>query len=134
MDMFAAKTLTPMLFHKRVDPFNDPKYLYELKLDGIRCLAYLDESGAELRTKENKPLLPRFPEMSEIHRGVKKRCILDGELFIMRDGRPDFEAIQPRIVLSKKQRIEDAARRAPASYVHSIFSMPVIKLSLPCRL
>ncbi len=35
----------------------------------------------------------------------------------MRDGRPDFEAIKPRIVLSKKQRIEDAARRAPASFV-----------------
>lgn len=106
-----------MLFHKRVEPFNNPEYLYELKLDGIRCIAYLDENGTDLRTKENKSLLFRFPEMADIHRGAKKRCILDGELFIMRDGQPDFEAIQPRIVLSKKQRIEDAARRAPASYV-----------------
>ena len=106
-----------MLFHKRVEAFNDPAYLFELKLDGVRCIAYLDENGTELRTKENRPLLSRFPEMSEIHRGIKKRCILDGELFVMRDGRPDFEAIQPRIVLSKKQRIEDAACRAPASFV-----------------
>lgn len=71
MDMFTAKTLTPMLFHKRVEAFNDPEYLFELKLDGVRCLAYLDEHGTELRTKENRPLLNRFPEMSEIHRGIK---------------------------------------------------------------
>lgn len=53
--------------------------------------------------------------MSEIHLGAKKRCVLDGELFVMRDAAR--MVIQPWIVLAKKQRIEDAARRAPATYV-----------------
>lgn len=117
MNVFEQRNLLPMLITKRVEPFNSPDYIFELKFDGIRCIAYLDDNGTELRNKHNKGLLLRFPEMCDLHKSTKKRCILDGELFVMRDGRPSFEAIQPRIVLSNKRRIEEFSRRVPASYV-----------------
>lgn len=117
MNVFEQRNLLPMLITKRVEPFKSPDYIFELKFDGIRCIAYLDEFGTELRNKQNKGLLLRFPEMCDIHKFIKKRCIPDGELFVMRDGRPSFEAIQPRIVLSNKRRIEEFSRRVPASYV-----------------
>lgn len=85
MDIFEQKNLLPMLITKRVEPFNDPAYIFELKFDGIRCIAYLDDHCTELRNKQNKGLLTRFPEMADIHTAAKKRCILDGELFAIRE-------------------------------------------------
>ena len=117
MDVFEQKSMLPMLITKRVEPFDDPDYIYELKLDGIRCIAYLDVNGTELRGKQNRALLGRFPEMADMNKAAKKRCILDGELFIMREGKPSFEAIQPRLPLTNKYRIAEAAKRFPASYV-----------------
>lgn len=106
-----------MLFHKRVEAFDSPDYIFELKLDGIRCLAYLDSNSTDLRNKQNLGLNTRFPELGDMHLAAKTRCILDGELFVMRSGRPDFEAIQPRIAMSNNFRITNAAKQSPASYV-----------------
>ncbi len=53
MDIFEEKALRPMLIKDMSEPFNSPDYIYELKPDGIRCLAYLDETGTELRNKWN---------------------------------------------------------------------------------
>ena len=42
MDHSPAKTLNPCL-PEMTEPFNDPDWIFELKLDGIRCIAYLDK-------------------------------------------------------------------------------------------
>ena len=79
------------------EPFDSPDYIYELKLDGERCVAYLDpREGTELRNKRNVKMLPKVPELAELHKQVKKRCILDGELLIIKDGKPNFAEIQRR--------------------------------------
>ena len=67
MDLFDEKNIKPMLISELMEPFNDPDWLYELKLDGIRCIAYLDQD-TELRNKRNDRLLPKVPELSGIHR------------------------------------------------------------------
>ena len=40
-DLFDEKNISPMLLYE-TQPFDDKDYIYELKLDGIRCLAYID--------------------------------------------------------------------------------------------
>ena len=55
-DMFRDKNVEPMLIAENRAPFDSPDYIYELKLDGIRCLAYLDSDSTELRNKRNKRL------------------------------------------------------------------------------
>lgn len=49
-DLFEQKNIKPMLIGSEGEAFDSPDYLYELKLDGERCIAYLDPaSGTELR-------------------------------------------------------------------------------------
>ena len=118
MDIWESKTVHPMLIGADGDPFDDPGYIYELKIDGERCIAYLDpKGGTELINKRQVKMLPKVPELSDLHKRVKNRCILDGELFCLVDGKPDFSAIQRRSLMSNKIKIGLAAKQYPASFV-----------------
>lgn len=51
--LFIEKNIEPMLIKEQHQPFSDPDYIFELKMDGLRCIAYLDpEKGTDLRIKE----------------------------------------------------------------------------------
>lgn len=115
-DLFVQKNIKPMLIGSEADAFDSDDYLYELKLDGERCVAYLDANGTDLRNKRNIRMLPKVPELSQIHRHVRCRCILDGELVVIRDGKPDFFAIQRRSLMSDPLKIELAAQYCPACF------------------
>lgn len=117
MDLFQTKNLSPMLIASMQEPFDSPDWIYELKLDGCRCIAYLDGNGTVLRNKRNMELLPRFPELSRIHKQVKQKCVLDGELVVMVNGVPDFYELQKRTLLTSRTKIELGAGRLPASFV-----------------
>lgn len=110
-DLFEEKHIAPMLIAENVEPFADEQYLYEMKWDGERCVAYLDpKGGTELRNKRNVRMLPKVPELAKIHRQAKRRCVLDGELLCLVDGKPSFETIQRRSLMSNRYRIELEAK------------------------
>lgn len=115
-ELFESKDIRPMLIGENGEPFDHPDYIYELKLDGERCLAYLDRNGTELRNKRNVKMLPKVPELSEIHKQARKSCILDGELIVVRDGMPDFHEIQRRSLMSDQFKISLAAKKYPATF------------------
>jgi len=102
-----------MLIGHNQKAFDSEDYIYELKLDGIRCLAYLWDNGVELRNKRNKRLNPIYPELRDIYRQSKSKCILDGELMVLNGGRPDFFEIQRRSLMSNPVKIEFAAAKLP---------------------
>lgn len=116
-DLYANRNVKPMLIKERTDPFNSPDWIYELKLDGFRCIAYLDKVGTDLRSRTNIPMIKKFPELSEIHKQVMDRCILDGELVVMKNGLPDFYEVQRRNVLSDRFKIQLAVSQSPACFV-----------------
>ena len=125
-----------MLIAQMQEPFNDDSWIYELKLDGCRCIGYFDQNGTCLRNKRNMELLPRFPELKDLHRNVSERTVLDGELVVLRDGVPDFFELQRRTLLTERFKIELAAKKHPASFVaydclykdrHSIMDRPLIE-------
>lgn len=105
-----------MLLGEEKQPFDDPDYIYELKLDGIRCIAYLEKGKTTLRNKRNKDVTVIYPELSEIWKCSKKRCILDGELVAL-GGKPDFYAVQRRSLMTDDFRISMAAKRNPVQFV-----------------
>lgn len=62
-------------------------------------------------------LLPRFPELELLFKGCKQKCILDGELNVLVNGKPDFYEVQRRTVLTDPFKIELAYKKHPANFV-----------------
>lgn len=116
MNLFERKEIKPMLIGSTGGAFDSEDYIYELKLDGIRCIAYLDKEGTDLRNKRNIRLLEKVPELAAINKMVEKPCILDGELYVLRDGRTDFFEIQRRVMTGNAAKIRLAAQRYPACF------------------
>ena len=108
-----------------------------MKLDGIRCIAYLDsEDGTDLRNKRDKKLLPHAPELYDIHKQVKRKCILDGELFILNNGVTDFYEIQRRALMTDPFKIKLSAGKFPATFTaydiiydtdHLVMDLPLME-------
>lgn len=118
MDLFEFKNIKPMLIKDNVPLFLDKDYFYEVKWDGERCIAYLDpQAGTDLRNKRNIKMLSKVPELADIHRLVRKKCILDGELIILKDGKPEFEAIRNRSLKTNAFKIELESRQFPATFI-----------------
>ncbi|MCL2212979.1 MAG: DNA ligase [Oscillospiraceae bacterium] len=105
-----------MLLAKESEPFDDPNFIYELKLDGERCLAYLSADGTEFRNKRHKKMNAHVPELCEIHRQAKVDCILDGELMVVKDGVPNFYEIQRRSITTNAFKIQLLAKQHPATF------------------
>lgn len=136
MDIFKERTLHPMLIAKEEPPFDDDDYLYELKLDGVRCLLYFDGVNIELRNKRNINLTKKFPEFDQLKKQIKKKCILDGELYVFREGTVDFFEIQKRVLTNNIFKNRLASRTLPATftafdilYIHDqlILDKPLLK-------
>lgn len=117
MDGFDQRSFSPMLIKKEQEPFDSRDYVYELKMDGIRCLMYVAADIMEIRNKENFILSQMVPELKEISQAVRGRCVLDGELIIMEGGKPNFERVASRVMTIAPTKIELASRRLPASFV-----------------
>ncbi|MBY8882947.1 ATP-dependent DNA ligase [Actinacidiphila acidipaludis] len=94
-----------------------PGMLYEPKWDGFRCIAFRDGAEVELGSRSGKPLTRYFPEVvAALREQLPQRCVLDGEIVIMRDGRLDFDALLERIHPADS-RVRHLAEVTPASFV-----------------
>ena len=116
MDLFDDRNASPMLLIE-TSPFDSENHIFELKLDGIRSLAYIDKNLTELRNKRNKILNDVYPELNKIHLSVKDKCILDGELIVLKDGRPDFFEVQKRSLMTDKFRIKLSSENHPVVFL-----------------
>jgi bifunctional non-homologous end joining protein LigD/DNA ligase-1 len=117
MDLFESKSIAPMLIAEEKLAFDNPDWIYELKLDGIRCVAYLDRSGAVYHNKRGNNVTAIYPELGMAHKQAKKRCILDGEVFILKNGKPNFAEVQRRALMTNGFKINLAAAKLPVSFV-----------------
>ena len=71
-------------------------WVYELKYDGYRILAYLEAGRARLLTRGGNDYTKKFAPiekaLQELANG--RAMVLDGEMVVMDRGRPDFQALQ----------------------------------------
>ncbi|MCG8401505.1 MAG: non-homologous end-joining DNA ligase [Firmicutes bacterium] len=130
--------LRPMLAVS-AQPFDHPDFYFEVKWDGYRCLAYLGESGTSLVSRNQKDITAYFPDLAGLHRRVRgKPALLDGEITVLREGRPSFAALQSRARLTGGDRVARAAQSAPALYMafdilyHG--GAPLLELPLTARM
>jgi len=108
-----APPLKPQLAISRRELPVGEDYSYEVKLDGFRCVAFVDGAEVFLQSRTGKPLGRYFPEIVP----PAGRYVLDGELVVRgADGHEDFDALGQRIHPAAS-RIERLAVETPARYV-----------------
>ena len=60
-DIWETKSIKPMLIGIEGEPFDSEEYIYELKLDGERCIAYLDSDKTILKNKYRLETFVKIP-------------------------------------------------------------------------
>jgi bifunctional non-homologous end joining protein LigD len=89
---------TPMKAVLTDEPFDDPGWIFERKLDGVRCMAHRDGGGSvRLLSRTDKDMTGQFPEVVEdLERQPAGDFVLDGELVAFEDGITSFSRLQRR--------------------------------------
>lgn len=84
------------------------RWLHEVKFDGYRIVAFLDDGAVRLVSRNGKDWTERFPDVARAVAELgAKQAILDGEVVVVRpDGTNDFQALQ------------NLARRGEAAELH----------------
>ena len=78
-------------------PFSDPNWIFERKLDGIRCLAIRDDSGLSLMSRTARRMNDQFPELvSALEREPSRDFVLDGEIVAFQGSVTSFARLQQR--------------------------------------
>ena len=109
----------PMLAEGGWDPFDDPGWWFEPKMDGIRCLAELGTGETTLRTRTGREATAQYPELHMIHELVDQvNAVIDGEIVAFdEDGRNSFETLQQRMNLTGEREIKRIAKQIPVALV-----------------
>ena len=86
----------PMLATLTDDPFSDPGWIYERKLDGVRVLAFKDGDDVQLWSRNRKDQNDRYPELVEAVRGMDGSFVVDGEVVAFEGDLTSFSKLQDR--------------------------------------
>ena len=108
----------PMLATLVDKPFDNPQWLFEIKWDGYRSVAFLD-GKARLVSRNQNEMTGQYPELRDLPGYVRARtAILDGEIVALDEaGRPSFSLMQQRTGISGNgRRIKGADRSVPIAY------------------
>jgi bifunctional non-homologous end joining protein LigD len=80
-------------------PRDDEHWAFEMKWDGMRVLLYVEGGQLTLISRRGNDVTARFPELRALAESMgTTEAVLDGEVVALDDdGRPSFEALQPRM-------------------------------------
>ena len=113
----------PMLATPTAKAFDDPDWLFEIKWDGYRAVAFIADSRVRLVSRNQNDLTAQFPELGSLPQFVKaQRAILDGEIVALDDeGRSSFSLMQQRTGFQPgKRRLQ---RRESVSVIYYAFDL-----------
>jgi bifunctional non-homologous end joining protein LigD len=108
----------PMLASVTEKPFDDPNWFFEIKWDGYRAVAFLENGAVRLVSRNQNDLTPRYPELKVLADQVNaKNAILDGEVVVLDEqGRPSFSLMQQRTGIRAHGRQAAPNRELPIFY------------------
>jgi len=109
------RKIRPMLAHI-AEPFDSEDFIFELKFDGSRTLAFIGEK-LRLQNRRLLNITHRYPELKLRDDVNAKEAILDGEIVVTKDGKPDFGMLQTREHVSDELRIELLSQTMPATFI-----------------
>ena len=106
-----------MLAETQDQPFSRKGWLFELKYDGFRLLAFTQPGRVELQFRRGRDASQVYPEVSLALSKLPASLVLDGEVVVLdADGRPSFQRMQRRAQLTRTADIQRATLDLPATY------------------
>jgi DNA ligase D-like protein (predicted ligase)/DNA ligase D-like protein (predicted 3'-phosphoesterase) len=105
----------PMLAKEAKAAFTDADWLFEIKWDGFRAIAYIDNE-LSLRSRNQNELLDNFPELGELKQ-LAHDVVLDGEIVVLTGGKVDFQALLERGKATSTTDITLKTAHTPAAYI-----------------
>jgi len=107
--------LLPMLATRAV-PFDSDQYLFEVKWDGVRALAAIENRRWRLWGRNGSDYTERYPELAVLRR-LPSGTIVDGELIALKGGRADFPALLQRHQRNPASALSPVGRQVSLHYV-----------------
>jgi len=119
----AAKAPMPSVIHPMLatlvdEPFDDDQWLFEIKWDGYRAVAFVDDGKVRLVSRNQNDLTREYPELGGLARQLQARtAVLDGEIVALDEqGRASFSLMQQRSGFREPGRRSGADRSVPILY------------------
>jgi bifunctional non-homologous end joining protein LigD len=95
--------------------FSDPQWIYERKLDGVRCLAFRNGNHVRLLSRNRQSLDRTYPEIVEtLATRPCSRFVVDGEVVAFEGRRTSFARLQGRLGIADPEQAR--ASRIPVFY------------------
>jgi bifunctional non-homologous end joining protein LigD len=127
--------IAPMLAKAGPLPADDERWVYEIKWDGVRAIAYSEPGRIRLESRNHNDISAAYPELKAMNRGLSShRAIIDGEIVSFdADGRPSFGRLQSRMHVRSESQARRLAKETPVVYVafdllwldgHSLMALP----------
>ncbi len=89
------KHIEPMLATLINKPFDEDGWIYEVKWDGYRSIALINDSQVEVLSRNNKSFKEKFYPIYEALKHLKINVVLDGEIIVTNEkGHADFSLLQ----------------------------------------
>ena len=88
-----------MLARLTHQPFDSPDHIFELKWDGFRVIAFVENGTLRLQSRNLRDITTTFSELSELPELLKPdNTIVDGEVVCFdKEGKPSFSLLQKRL-------------------------------------
>lgn len=87
--------IAPMLATLVDEPFDSEDWLFEIKWDGFRTLAFINQDKVELKSRNNLSFNHKFPLVVNALKKCEHSLIFDGEIVIVDEkGRSNFQLMQ----------------------------------------
>ncbi|WP_165972089.1 ATP-dependent DNA ligase [Paenibacillus piri] len=105
--------IAPMLLDSKDEPFSDPAFVFEPKLDGHRIILSVIAKETRLFTHGRQDCTKQYPELLQVP--LQDDVVLDGEVCCMNPdtGSMDYELVMERLRLTQKTKIRSYASQRP---------------------
>jgi len=84
-----------MLAKETKEVFDDDDWLFEIKWDGYRAIAEIENGHIRLYSRNGITFENSYPVVARELKKIKEKCVLDGEIVVLNDkGQPEFQLLQ----------------------------------------
>lgn len=116
--MIIMELIIPMEPIMREQVFDSEDFIYQLKWDGVRMLAYSGKNQVELINKRLNNRTAQYPELQVLSSLLNGRqVVLDGEIVAFKDSRVSFPAVMRRDNARSERSIAMLLKEVPVSYI-----------------